>query len=35
MKGFITVEAEGLEDDKMLKVWIKRGIEYADSLPEK
>jgi TfoX/Sxy family transcriptional regulator of competence genes len=35
MKGFITVEAEGLEEDKILKNWIRQGIEYADSLPEK
>ena len=35
MKGFVTVEAEGLEDDKMLKAWIKQGLEYAASLPAK
>ena len=35
MKGFITVEAEGLEDDKILKNWIKQGIDYAGSLPAK
>lgn len=35
MKGFITVDAEGLEDDKMLKTWIKQGIDYAGSLPAK
>jgi TfoX/Sxy family transcriptional regulator of competence genes len=35
MKGFITVDAEGLEDDKRLNVWIKQGIAYAGSLPAK
>ena len=35
MKGFITVDAEGLEDDKMLKGWIKQGVDYASSLPAK
>ena len=35
MKGFITIDAEGLEDDKMLKVWIKQGLDYAGSLPAK
>lgn len=35
MKGFITVEAEGSEDVKMLKAWIKQGLDYAGSLPAK
>ncbi len=35
MKGFITVEAEGLEDDKILKTWIIQGLDYAGSLPAK
>jgi TfoX/Sxy family transcriptional regulator of competence genes len=32
MKGFVIVEAEGYESDKMLKAWIKQGIDYARSL---
>jgi TfoX/Sxy family transcriptional regulator of competence genes len=35
MKGFIAVDAEGYEDDKMLTAWIKQGVDYASSLPAK
>jgi TfoX/Sxy family transcriptional regulator of competence genes len=35
MKGFIMVEAEGYEDDKALAKWVKQGLDYARSLPEK
>jgi TfoX/Sxy family transcriptional regulator of competence genes len=35
MRGFIMVEAEGYEDDKALAKWVKQGLDYARSLPEK
>ncbi len=35
MKGFIIVELEGYEDDKILKAWINQGLTYAGSLPAK
>jgi TfoX/Sxy family transcriptional regulator of competence genes len=35
MKGFIMVEAEGYEDDTALAKWLKQGLDYARSLPEK
>jgi TfoX/Sxy family transcriptional regulator of competence genes len=35
MKGFIMIEAEGYEDDKALAKWVKQGLDYARSLPEK
>lgn len=35
MKGFIAVDADGYEDDKDLVRWVKQGVDYARSLPEK
>ena len=35
MKGFIIVELEGYEDDRILKAWINQGLTYAGSLPAK
>ena len=35
MKGFVYVAAAGIEDDEALAAWVKRGVEYALSLPAK
>ena len=35
MKGWVQVEIDQLEDDKVLAEWIDRGLEFADSLPPK
>ncbi len=35
MKGWILVGSSGLEDEKALGKWIRRGANYAASLPAK
>jgi TfoX/Sxy family transcriptional regulator of competence genes len=35
MKGWLRVDAAGLRTKKQLQGWVKRGIEYARSLPPK
>jgi TfoX/Sxy family transcriptional regulator of competence genes len=35
MKGFILVAPEGLESDEELGGWVRRGVEFAHSLPPK
>lgn len=35
MKGWLLVDAEGVKTEKQLGVWIKEGVEFASSLPEK
>ena len=35
MKGWLLVEANGVKTEKQLGAWIKEGIEFASSLPEK
>ena len=35
MKGWLVVEAEGVKTDKQLSKWLKEGIEFAATLPEK
>lgn len=35
MKGWLRVEDTALKDKKSLAKWVKRGVEYARSLPEK
>ncbi len=35
MRGFVTVEAEGVEDDRDLDRWINTGADFAASLPPK
>jgi hypothetical protein len=35
MKGWVLVEAAGVAEDIDLEAWIKRGVEYAASLPAK
>ena len=35
MRGFVTVEPEGLEDDGDLAGWINAGADFAASLPPK
>lgn len=35
MRGFITVEAAGIEEDGELGRWVDAGADFADSLPAK
>jgi TfoX/Sxy family transcriptional regulator of competence genes len=35
MKGWLVVEAEGVKTDKQLSRWLKEGVEFASTLPEK
>lgn len=35
MKGWLLVAPAGVKNDKDLRAWVKRGIEYAASLPRK
>ncbi len=35
MKGWVMVEAEGLETDEQLRAWIERAVEFVETLPSK
>jgi TfoX/Sxy family transcriptional regulator of competence genes len=35
MKGMVYVGTEGFESDKGLGAWVKRGVEFASSMPPK
>jgi TfoX/Sxy family transcriptional regulator of competence genes len=35
MKGWLLVAPEGLRDDDRLNGWIRRGVEFAQTLPPK
>ena len=35
MKGMVYVGVEGFEDDGDLHAWVKRGVDFAASLPRK
>ena len=35
MKGWILVAQEGLQDDDELRAWVRRGLDFAGSLPPK
>ena len=35
MKGWVVVEAEGIETDRQLREWIERAVEFVDTLPRK
>jgi hypothetical protein len=35
MKGWVLVEAEGVEDDDQLKDWIERAVKFVKALPAK
>ena len=35
MRGFVTVEADGVEDDAELGRWVEAGADFAASLPAK
>jgi TfoX/Sxy family transcriptional regulator of competence genes len=35
MKGWITVSAEGYEDQQKLTEWLNKGVDFARSLPAK
>jgi TfoX/Sxy family transcriptional regulator of competence genes len=34
-KGFVLVDPEGWRSDKALAAWVKRGVDFAQSLPKK
>jgi hypothetical protein len=35
MKGWVTVEPAGFEEDAALSQWVQRGIDFAQTLPAK
>ena len=35
MRGWLTVDRAGLEEDEAFRRWLKRGVAYAASLPPK
>jgi TfoX/Sxy family transcriptional regulator of competence genes len=35
MKGWVMVEAEGMETDRQLREWIERAVEFVENLPRK
>ena len=35
MRGFVWVDAAGIGDDRALRRWIRRGLDFAGSLPPK
>jgi len=35
MKGWVLVEAEGVETDEQLRGWVERSIEFVEGLPKK
>lgn len=35
MRGMVEIEAEALTDDEVLEDWVRRGVEFASSLPPK
>ena len=35
MKGWIMVEAEGVETDPQLREWVERAVEFVETLPRK
>lgn len=35
MKGWVVVEAEGVETDEQLSGWIQRAVAFVDELPRK
>lgn len=35
MKGWVMVEADGLETDQQLSDWVQRSVEFVSTLPKK
>src|SRR5687767_10274087 len=35
MKGWVMVEADGIETDKQLSNWVERAVEFVSTLPKK
>lgn len=35
LKGWVMVEAEGVETDEQLSEWIERAVEFVETLPKK
>lgn len=35
MKGWVMVEAEGMETDQQLRNWIEQAVEFVETLPRK
>ena len=35
MKGWVVVEAEGIDTDKQLREWVEQAVEFVGTLPRK
>jgi TfoX/Sxy family transcriptional regulator of competence genes len=35
MKGWVLVEAEGVDEDAQLKTWVQRAVDFVGTLPAK
>ena len=35
MKGWVVIEAEGVDTDKQLRGWVERAVEFVETLPRK
>ncbi len=35
MKGWVVIEAEGIDTDKQLRRWVERSVEFLETLPRK
>lgn len=35
MKGWVLVEADGVETDEQLRGWVERSVEFVETLPRK
>ncbi|MDY0170539.1 MAG: TfoX/Sxy family protein [Thermoguttaceae bacterium] len=35
MKGWVVIEAEGIDTDKQLRQWVERAVEFVGTLPRK
>jgi hypothetical protein len=35
MKGWVMVEADGMDTDQQLRRWIERAVEFVETLPRK
>jgi hypothetical protein len=35
LRGWVMVEADGIETDELLRTWIQRAVEFVETLPRK
>lgn len=35
MRGWVVVKTQGIQSDAALRAWVKRGVQFAQSLPPK